>query len=80
MSKRSNRDSSYFWLLVDDQRYAVHYLYATEYAPSGSITINLELEAGQIVRVENDYATVIFGTGNDGAIHSWFTGHLLYSL
>ena len=48
--------------------------------PASSSTINLELAAGQIVRIENAVSTVIYGTDAGGVIRSWFTRHLLYAL
>ena len=48
--------------------------------PASSSTINLELTAGQIVRVENIVSTEVAGTEFTGVIRSWFTGHLLYAL
>ena len=53
---------------------------APDPTPSGSATIILELTAGHIVRVENDYSNIIYGTDNSGTIRSWFTGHMLYEL
>ena len=69
-----------FLFLVDEERVAGHY----EYSPgtcclNGDATINLELSAGQIVRIENGFSTTILGTFN-GIMRSWFTGHLLYAL
>ena len=81
VTKKSSHERSYFWIVVDDQRYARFLMYSSDTTPPGSTTINLELNAGQIVMVENDHSTVIFGTEKpSGAILSWFTGHMIYAL
>ena len=80
VTKKSDQQRSYFWIVVDDERYALYSLYSAGSQPPGSLTITLELTAGQIVRVENDYSSIIYGTDSAGAIRSWFTGHLLYAL
>ena len=69
-----------FFVLVDEVKYA----YYEEYGPndstqSGSATINIELTAGQVVRIENKSSTEIYGTDSTGVMWSWFTGHLLYA-
>ena len=67
--------------LVDEVRYAEYDLYVgSDIHPSGSATINVELTAGQIVRVENHGSTILYGTSDEGNMYSWFTGHLLYPL
>ena len=45
--------------------------------PTSTATINVELTAGQIVRVENLVSTAIIGTSS-GVIQSYFTGYMLY--
>ena len=70
-----------FWLLVDER----HYLTTgpeilSEFTPSTAITINIQLKAGQTVRVENQISTLIYGTATTGVIDSWFTGFMLYEL
>ena len=76
--KTSNSQRSFFWILVDDQRYAHYVLYSSgSGTPPGSITITLELNAGQIVRVENEYSSIVYGIDATGAIRSWFTGHMI---
>ena len=78
VAKRSNAGRAHFWLLLDEERY--FYLDSYEnYVPTGTATINLQLTAGQIVRVENYYSTIIYGT-LEGTINSFFTGHMLYNL
>ena len=47
--------------------------------PTASFTINIQLTAGQVVKVENDNSASVTGT-NSGYINSWFTGHMLYAL
>ena len=82
MNKEGNNYYGSFRLLVDETRYLRKDLYlgdANE-TPSGFATINIELTTGQIVRVENEGSSEIFGTNADGTMHSWFTGHLLYAL
>ena len=79
VTKRSNDNRAYFWFLLDDQRYSLYQLY-TSGTVTGSATIVLELTAGQIVRVENSISTIIYGTDSEGAIRSWFTGHMLFGL
>ena len=80
VTKQSNLHRTYFWLLVDDQRYLFKGIYSSDLTPSVSATIILELTAGQIVRVENDSSNIIYGTDSSGAIRSWFTGNMLYAL
>ena len=43
-------------------------------------TINIELRAGQIVRIEYKGSSKVGGTNSTGTMLSWFTGHLLYAL
>ena len=79
--KRSNENRAYFWLLIDEDRYTYNYQNTSGTGnPTGITTINIELTAGQIVRVENDHSSVIYGTDSNGIIQSWFTGFLLYAL
>lgn len=83
VNKSGNEYQGSFYFLVDEVRYANKDLYVgSDVHPSGSATINVELRAGQIVRIENYGSTVIFGTSDDeeGEMYSWFTGHLLYAL
>ena len=49
-------------------------------APASSATVNLQLNAGQLVRIENVGSTLIYSTHAEGFVQSWFTGHLLYAL
>ena len=78
--KRSNNNLSNFFLLIDGERYTDNELVTSGGNPTSTVTINVELTAGQIVQVENDESTLIFGTNPDAIIHSWFTGFLLYAL
>ena len=74
-------DNSHGWFnfLVDEEPVAEHYMYVpNSCCPNGGATINLELSSGQIVRIENLYSTIIYGTDSTG-MRSWFTGHLLYA-
>ena len=83
VNKSGNEYQGSFYFLVDEVRYANKDLYVgSDVHPSGSATINVELRAGQLVRIENYGSTVIFGTSDDeeGEMYSWFTGHLLYAL
>ena len=79
--KRSNDSTCHFWLLIDEERYVYSAIYTYGGGtPTGTVTINLELTAGQIVRVENNDSTLIYGTDANGIIQSWFTGFLMYAL
>ena len=82
VNKSGNENQGSFYFLADEVRYANKDLYVgSDVHPSGSATINIELTAGQIVRIENYGSTVIFGTSDEqGEMYSWFTGHLLYAL
>lgn len=81
ITKRSDLNRSQFWLLVDQERYAYSSLYTDSHStPSDSTTINIQLTAGQLVRVENDYSSLVYGTNSEGYILSWFTGFMLYAL
>ena len=82
VTKSGNENSGTSFILVDEVRYAeidLETIYSDGY-PDGSATINIELTAGQIVRVENIISTVVYGTDPSGYLYSWFTGHLLYAL
>lgn len=67
---------------MDGQRFALKdaFFFETNVDPSGSATINLELDEGQEVQIENWGSSIVFGTYKDGHMESWFTGHLLYAL
>ena len=81
MAKIGNEFSGTFYFLVDEVRYAVVEEYTDDDAwPGGYATINMELSAGQLVRIENVGSTILYGTETDGFYFSWFTGHLLYAL
>ena len=81
VNKEGNNNQGSFYFLVDEDRYAMKQIYSGgDVQPASSSTINLELTAGQIVRVENAISTAIYGTDSSGVIRSWFTGHLLYAL
>ncbi len=82
MTKYGNNYHGTFYWLVDADRVAIKdaYFQNSDSQPQGSATITLELQAGQIVRVENFASTRVFGTDDSGLILSWFTGHLLYAL
>ena len=47
---------------------------------SGSATINLELNAGQTIMVENWGSGNVYAFDPYGGFYSWFTGHLLYAI
>ena len=71
-----------FNFLVDEVEYAAFDMDLTNTAdstPSTFAAINVKLNAGEIVRIENIGSTAIYGL-DDGIIRSWFTGHLLYAL
>ena len=81
VTKCGNAQAGTFFFLVDEVRYAVmeEYTEAKE-LQWASATINIELRAGQTVRIENGVSTAIWGTNGHGILYSWFTGHLLYAL
>ena len=80
VTKRGSDFSGTFVFTVDDDAYAAMLTFSdNDSAPSASATINLELSAGQVVRVENVDSTIIFGT-EFGLVYTWFSGHLLYPL
>ena len=71
-----------FHFTVDEVEYALFDTDLTntgDSTPSTFATINVELNAGEIVRIQNLGSTTIYGL-SDGIIRSWFTGHLLYAL
>ena len=81
VAKNSNGDFGSFYFLVDEERFA----YVEEHsdfdgAPGGYATINIELTAGQLVRIQNLHSDTIWGTAVGDGYFSWFTGHLLYAL
>ena len=82
MNKHGTDYIGSFYILVDEVRYAYVEEIATnsDYNPAISSTINIQLTAGQIVRIENVGSLQIYGTNSAGYMHSWFTGHLLCAL
>ena len=79
--KRGNNNWANFLLHVDSDPYFVFVLTTDSHGePGGCATINLQLTAGQIITVENQHSTVLYGTDSSGIIHSYFTGHMLYAL
>ena len=81
VNKEGNLGEGSFYFLVDEVRYAFKETYvSTDCCPAGSATINLQLTAGQIVKVQNDISTLLYGTNTEEGSKSWFTGHLLYAL
>ncbi len=81
MVKNGNNYYGDFWFVVDNNRVAYMEMYEdTDATPTPSATINLELTAGQIVRIESNVSTEIYGTHADGFIFSWFTGFLMFAV
>ena len=82
MTKEGNDYDGSFYFLVDEVRFAFKdgKTGSGNGAPSGSATINVELMAGQIVRIENDQSTVLYGSHAEGYMYSWFTGYLICAL
>ncbi len=82
VTKTSDNYHASFYLLVDNQRFAFKdaYLGSSHSTPSTSATISLQLKAGQVIKVENVSSNSVWGTDSDGAMLSWFTGHLLFPL
>ena len=87
MTKRSDNHQADFWILIDEVRYVYSEIdtggdgdNSGSDAPTGSATINAELTAGQVVKVQNDNSALVYGTSSSGVIQSWFTGHMLYGL
>ena len=79
-TKTGNEAHGSFWFLVDNTRVAyVEGFEPDAPLPRASTTIILELTAGQLVQIENNYSTIIVGTNGLG-MNSWFTGFLLYAL
>ena len=81
MNKEGNEYNGSFYFLVDEVRYAEKdgVSGGSNEAPASSATINLQLNAGQLVRIENVGSTLLYGTHAEGFVQSWFTGHLLYA-
>ena len=79
--KRGNNHWADFILKVDDTPYFTFILSTGDHGePGGCATITVQLTAGQVVSVQNDQSTSIYGTDSTGAYNSWFTGRLLYLL
>ena len=79
-NKYGTENQGSFYFLVDGVKVAFEYIYSPiTCCPNGDATINLELSAGQTVSIENHLSTRLYGTGADGLMFSWFTGHLLYA-
>ena len=85
ITKTSGASQARMWLLIDEVRKTFsdmdfHEQGSGSSSPTGAFTINMQLTAGQIVRVENEASTFIYGTTESGVMQSWFTGYMLYSL
>ena len=82
MNKEGNEYNGSFYFLVDEVRYAEKdgVSGGSNEAPASSATVNLQLNAGQLVRIENVGSTLIYSTHAEGFVQSRFTGHLLYAL
>ena len=80
--KSGNNYDGRFHFMVNEVEYALvdmDLVSAGDSTPSTTATINLELLAGDVVRIENIGSTLIYGVNGD-IMYSWFTGHLLYAL
>ncbi len=66
--------------MVDNDKVSWIFGYEDTTDPQGVGTINLYLDAGQIVRVANYLSTIVHGTDSSGTMQSWFTGFLLFAL
>ena len=77
--KRGNNNKANFRLFVDSQPYTVYALHTYFGEPGACVTINIQLTAGQVVSVENEHSTVLYG-GGGGGYNSWFSGFLLFAL
>ena len=84
ITKRSTDSQARFALVIDEIEKAYYDMdvhedgSGTEY-PSGSFTTNIQLTAGQVVRVSNRNSAQIFGT-DEGLMMSWFTGYMMFFL
>ena len=67
MTKLGNDGHGVFFFLVDEEKFAFEDEWNTgDESTSGSCTINMQLTAGQIVRIENWQSTGIYGTESEG--------------
>ena len=81
MAKEGNDYYGSFYFLVDEVRCAYEdENVGSNSTPTGTATINIELMARQIVRIENRGSSKVGGTNSTGTMLSSFTGHLLYAL
>ncbi len=83
MIKQGNNEHGSFYILVDGVRfvYKDSWFYNSNPSPSGAASITVELEAGQVVSIENFGSDTVYGkTHFDTYYNSWFSGHLLYTL
>ena len=80
VTKLGNDGHGAYFFLVDEERFAFEDEWNTgDESTSGSCTINMELTAGQTVRIENWQSTGIYGTDSDGYVKTWFTGYLIFA-
>ena len=80
MTKLGNDGHGAYFFLVDEERFAFEDEWNTgDESTSGSCTINVQLTAGQILRIENWQSTGIYGTDSDGYVKTWFTGYLIFA-
>ena len=84
--KRSDASQAKWWLLVDNTRITYFDMDYHEQGGSGTqtptsaVTMNVQLTAGQVVRVENYKSSNVYGTDSSGVMMSWFTGFLIFAL
>ncbi len=75
-----NTNFAGFFFLVDQTRYAQTETKSSVGSNGEGGTITIELQAGQVVQIENQFGSMVEGTDNDGVYLSWFTGHLIQRL
>ncbi len=81
MTKTGGEGHGTFWIVVDNTRVAYKDGSDTDTNhDAGSMTIVLELTAGQAVQIENNVSSEVLGTDAEGVIRSWFSGYLMFPL
>ena len=83
VSKDSNKYAALFYLLIDGKPYYFNNLETAEkqfQTVTGTVTINLKLDKGQVVSVQNFYSDAVYGWDDRGFMYSFFSGYMMAAL
>ena len=77
VAKRSSDSHACFWITIDDKPYYYNDLNTIGILPTGTVTINIGLKKGQVVKVMNDQSKYVYGLGGPNDMYSFFTGYMI---